>query len=57
MRKVDLAAGGEKIYEIQHGDYRTEYQVGSWKKLNKSCTIQKQDVVTPDYRGSQAFYI
>ena len=34
MRKVDLAAGGgEKIYEIQHGDYRAEYQVGSLKKL------------------------
>ena len=36
MRKVDLAAGGggEKIYEIQHGDYRTEYQVGSLKNLH-----------------------
>lgn len=27
VRKVDLAAGGgEKIYEIQHSDFRTEYQ-------------------------------
>ena len=33
VRKVDLAAGGgEKIYEIQHSDFRSEYQVRALKK-------------------------
>ena len=34
VRKVDLAAvgGGEKIYEIQHSDYRADFQVAYWRK-------------------------
>ena len=34
VRKVDLAAagGGEKIYEIQHSDYRTDFQVEYLRK-------------------------
>ena len=34
VRKVDLAAvgGGEKIYEIQHSDYRADFQVAYLRK-------------------------